>query len=200
MPILERDAEAKRVLADELPFERFVEVATNGVEFVAHPGIERVVLVPNYTNRPWVSHTEQRGAMILVYPVADESVRADRNTPPLRLVRLSKALGDEKRLRILRALSERPRSLMELAEHFGLPKTTMHHHMVTLRSAGLVSVGSGTKQYRLRHDALPDIGQLLSGYLGATLGDASEEPQRQPTTRSRVAASKGRRPRARVAG
>jgi|SRR5919108_298772 DNA-binding transcriptional ArsR family regulator len=184
-PILERDAEAKRLLANELPFERFVEVATNGVEFVAHPGIERVVLIPSYVNRPWVSNTEHRGALILVYPVADESIVADGDAPPLRLVRLSKALADEKRLRILRALAERQMTLMELAERFGVPKTTMHHHMVTLRSAGLVTIGAGMKQYRLRHDTLPDVGQLLSGYLGAASPSPAPGPaggERQSTT------------------
>jgi DNA-binding transcriptional ArsR family regulator len=173
MPILECDADAKRALAHELPFERFVEVATNGVQYVAHPGIERVVLIPSYVNRPWVSSAEFRGAWLMVYPVADESLSADRDTPPLRLIRLSKALGDEKRLRILRALAERPRGLMDLASDFGLPKTTMHHHLVTLRSAGLVSVGAGTKEYRLRHDTLPDIAELLSGYIGSASGPSA---------------------------
>jgi DNA-binding IclR family transcriptional regulator len=56
---------------------------------------------------------------------------------------------------------------MELAESFGLAKTTMHHHMIILRSAGLVTASVGTKRYRLRHEALPDVGALLSGYLGA---------------------------------
>ena len=66
-------------------------------------------------------------------------VEVGRHPRPLRLVRLSKALGDEKRLRILRALADGEKSLMELAEMFGLAKTTMHHHMIILRSAGLVA-------------------------------------------------------------
>jgi len=188
MAILERDADAKRELSRRLPFEEFVEVATNGVRFVPHPGIERVVLVPDYINRPWVSNIEHRGAMILIYPVADESVAADLDTPPLRLVRLAKALGDEKRLRILRALAENPRGLADLAEQFEMPKTTMHHHMVTLRSAGLVSVGAGTKDYRIRRDALPDLVQLLSGYIGTDTdgeGRASASASRRPPRRRR---------------
>lgn len=56
---------------------------------------------------------------------------------------------------------------MELAEAFGVAKTTMHHHMIVLRSAGLVSVGIGSKRYRLRSAAVPDVGALLSGYLGS---------------------------------
>jgi DNA-binding transcriptional ArsR family regulator len=167
VPILERDAAAKRDLLRELPLDRFVTTATNGVEFAPRPGIDRLVLIPSFLQRPLVGHLEVGEVMIIVFPVADESVTAETDAPPLRLVRLSKALGDEKRLRILRALAEGEKTLMELAEMFGVAKTTMHHHMIVLRSAGLVAVGVGSKRYRLRHETVPDVGALLSGYLGA---------------------------------
>ncbi|MGH2401729.1 MAG: ArsR/SmtB family transcription factor [Candidatus Limnocylindria bacterium] len=173
MPIIERDAEAKRDLMRDLPLDQFVTTATNGVEFAPRPGIDRVVMIPSFMNRPLVSYLEFGDALLIVYPVADESISADSDTPPLRLVRLSKALGDEKRLRILRALADGEKSLMELAETFGLAKTTMHHHMIILRSAGLVSVGVGSKRYRLRHETVPDVGALLSGYLGAATGPSA---------------------------
>ena len=167
VPILERDAAAKRELQRDLPLDRFVTVATNGVEFAPRPGIDRLVLIPSFLQRPLVGHVEVGEVMIIVFPVADESVSAETDAPPLRLVRLSKALGDEKRLRILRALAEGEKTLMELADSFGVAKTTMHHHMIVLRSAGLVTVGVGSKRYRLRHETVPDVGALLSGYLGA---------------------------------
>jgi len=187
MPILDRDAEAKRGLAAELPLERFTEVATNGVEYLPRSGVREVVLTPTFVNRPWVSTTEYRDADILTYPVADESVTAETDAPPLRLVRLSKALGDERRLRILRILGSGDKTLMELAELFEVPKTTMHHHMIALRSAGLVTLTSGTKRYRLRRDALPDVGELLRLYLGA------EGPLATPTPSTRSTRRKGPR-------
>lgn len=170
MPILERDADAKRALARELPLDQFITTATNGVEFSPRAGIDQVVMVPSFVNRPLVSYLDLGEVLLIIYPVADESISADTDTPPLRLVRLSKALGDEKRLRILRALADGEKSLMELAEMFGVAKTTMHHHMITLRSAGLISVVVGSKRYRLRHETVPDVGALLSGYLGAVTG------------------------------
>ncbi len=181
MPILERDAEAKRELAAELPLERFTELATNGVEYLPRTGVREVLLTPTFVNRPWVSTTEYRDVDILTYPVADESVTAETDAPPLRLVRLSKALGDVRRLRILRILGAGDKTLMELADLFEVPKTTMHHHMIALRSAGLVTLTSGTKRYRLRRDALPDVGELLRGYLGAATGPLAAPA---PTTRS----------------
>jgi DNA-binding transcriptional ArsR family regulator len=173
MPILERDAVSKRELIAELPIEQFITTATNGVEFAPRPGISRVVLVPSFVNRPLVTYYEYGELFVIVYPVADESVSAEIDTPPLRLVRLSKALADEKRLRILRALVDGDRSLQELADIFGVAKTTMHHHMLVLRSAGLITVAVGSKNYRLRHETVPDVGALLSGYLGAGPGPSA---------------------------
>jgi DNA-binding transcriptional ArsR family regulator len=193
MPIIERDAEAKRELQRELPMDRFITTATNGVEFAPRPGIDRVVMVPSFVNRPLVTYNELGETLLIIYPVADESVSADADAPPLRLVRLSKALGDEKRLRILRALVDGEKSLVELAEMFGVPKTSMHHHMIVLRSAGLVAVGVGQKRYRLRSETVPDIGALLGGYLGAATppSAASRSPAPTAATRRRRTGTSG---------
>jgi len=187
MPIIERDAEAKRELQRELPLDRFVTTATNGVEFAPRPGVDRVVMVPSFVNRPLVTYNEIGETLLIIYPVADESVSADADAPPLRLVRLSKALGDEKRLRILRALADGEKSLVELSDMFGVPKTSMHHHMIVLRSAGLVAVGVGQKRYRLRTETVPDLGALLGGYLGAaTPPSAASGSPAQPARRRRT--------------
>jgi len=187
MPIIERDADAKRELQRELPMDRFVTTATNGVEFAPRPGVDRVVMVPSFVNRPLVTYYEFGETLIIIHPVADESVSAETDAPPLRLVRLSKALGDEKRLRILRALADGEKSLMELAETFGVAKTTMHHHMIVLRSAGLISVGVGSKRYRLRTETVPDVGALLSGYLGAATGPSAASGLPAPSRKRRAA-------------
>jgi DNA-binding transcriptional ArsR family regulator len=193
MPILERDADAKRELQRELPLDRFITTATNGVEFAPRPGIDRVVMAPSFVNRPLVTYNEIGETLLIIYPVADESVSADADAPPIRLVRLSKALGDEKRLRILRALADGEKSLVELAEMFGVPKTSMHHHMIVLRSAGLVAVGVGQKRYRLRSETVPDLGALLGGYLGAATPPSatSRPPAPSPAARKRRTGTAG---------
>ncbi len=181
MPILERDAAAKRELLETLPLDRFITTSTNGVEFSPRPGIEWIVLTPSFVNRPLVTYNEFGDTLLIAYPVADESVTAETDAPPSRLVRLSKALGDEKRLRILRALTDGEKGLMELAEMFGVAKTTMHHHLIVLRSAGLISTVVGAKRYRLRDEAVPDVGTLLSAYLGAPDAAAAPRPRRRRT-------------------
>lgn len=183
MPILERDAAAKRAVQETMALDRFITTATNGVEFSPRPGIEWIVLTPSFVNRPLVTYNEFGDTLLIAYPVADESVTAETDAPPQRLVRLSKALGDEKRLRILRALTDGEKGLMELAEMFGVAKTTMHHHLIVLRSAGLISTVVGAKRYRLRDEAVPDIGTLLNAYLGAP----AEVPSAPPSRRRRTA-------------
>ena len=164
LPVLERDVEAKRALKSEVSAERLIELAT-GWEYVPEPGIRRVVLIPSYVLRPWVSYLEHHDVKIFCYPVADESITADSNEPSARLVRLTKALGDERRLRILKKLATGSYTLQEMADDFGVAKSTMHHHLVTLRSAGLVRVRMSDKRYSLREEAIHIIGDLLSAYL-----------------------------------
>lgn len=164
LPILQRDAEAKRALKHTVSAAQLIEMAT-GLEYVPEPGIRRVVLIPSYIMRPWNADAERHDTIIFCYPVAEESIAADNNAPPARLVKLAKALADERRLRILKKLETGSYTLQELAEDFGIAKTTMHHHLITLRSAGLVRMRLRDKRYSLRQDAVDSLGELLQTYL-----------------------------------
>ncbi len=164
LPILARDVEAKRALQSTLSPEQLIEVCT-GWEYVPEPGIRRVVLIPSYIVRPWNSDTEIHDTRIIYYSVADESISADNHAPPVRLLRLAKALADERRLRILKKLSAGSYTLQEVADDFGVAKSTMHHHLITLRSAGLVRMRTSDKRYSLRRDAIENLSELLSAYL-----------------------------------
>jgi DNA-binding transcriptional ArsR family regulator len=114
-----------------------------------------------------VIFTETPGQMIMAYPVADEYMDADPDAPPNWLIKTYKALGDERRLRILRRLSRGPASLHELAEELDISKSTLHHHMMLLRTAGLVKVLIGNeKEYALREDVVPETAAVLQGYIG----------------------------------
>lgn len=54
-------------------------------------------------------------------------------------VRLFKALGDESRLRIIRALFENTFCVCDLAAKLGIAQPTLSHHLKVLREVGLVN-------------------------------------------------------------
>jgi hypothetical protein len=170
-PVLERETERLRGRARELPLDAFLTEASNGAEVVRAPGVDEFVLFPTWVLRPG-NLTYEHGASLLVgVAVPPEHVSIDPEEPPDRLVRLASALGDERRLRILRRLTTGSYSLHDLSRHFGLPKTTLLHHLGILRSAGIVKNGTGagaTGKYSLRSGTPSELHRLLEVYLPVT--------------------------------
>jgi DNA-binding transcriptional ArsR family regulator len=170
-PILERDASTKRALAGLTSSQRLIESATNGWDYVPEPGIERILLVPSVLLRPWVLTADHRELRIFCYAVADDALTED-GEPPARLVRQLRALADARRLRLLKRLTAGPAPLHELAREFGMPKTTLLHHLVLLRSAGLVRLHDTSERqysphagYHLRAEVVGDVYRGLLAYL-----------------------------------
>lgn len=165
--VLERDANEKRALATTMAPDRLIETATNGVAFEMQSHVSGVLLIPSIVLRPWVVITEHGSLRIFVYSVSDEHLNADPTAPPAYLVETYKALGDERRLRILSILAEGDLGLGEIAERINLAKSTTHHHLRILRSAGLVRIiiSDTDKRYSIRRDGLPETARLLEAYL-----------------------------------
>lgn len=85
------------------------------------------------------------------------------------LVRLFKALGDESRLRILKALAERTFCVCDLAKTLGISQPTLSHHLKILRDTGLV-IGEKEGQWtycRLNVEAFEATGLDLDRLLKA---------------------------------
>ena len=174
-----RAAAARRAAPARGSAKEVVEEVTSGIDFEIPLGITRVVLVPSVVTRPLSLVDSARGTLVVYYGIADEFINSDPEAPPSWLVRMYKALSDDKRLRILRRLSEGETSLEELTEMLGLSKSTVHHHLSQLRGAGLIRVHipadeSKTKQkyYTLRVQSLSDAGAFLDSYLRT--GDLEE--------------------------
>jgi len=167
-PLIEMEADRLRRRANELAERDFLFEATNGAEVIAEPGTESIEVFPHWALRPWNVFWEHGTSQLIGVPIPAERASANPDDPPDRLVILAKALGDERRLRILRRLTVGSYSLQELAEHFEIPKTTLLHHLVILRSAGIVRVGPGTSpRYSLRSEMPLELLRLLDGYLPA---------------------------------
>ncbi len=164
--ILARDAEAKRRLRRTVPDDKLIEQATNGLVYVPEAWVRRVILTPHLAMRPWNVTCAHDDAYVLCYPVADESLGVDRAAPPAHLLRLHKALADDKRLRILKLLATADRSLQEIADAVGLAKSTAHHHTVILRSAGLIRTSTEVdNRYSLRRESIAEAGPALAQFV-----------------------------------
>lgn len=164
--VLDRDAAHKRELARTMDPAQLVETATNGVTFTLLPDVDGIVLIPSIITRPWVTITESARRRVFCYPVAEEHLIADPDAPPSYLVNVYRALGDERRLRMLRVLTEGPISLADMTARVGLAKSTVYHHLSILRQAGLVRITVGDdKSYSLRRNIVPEVGRMLAGFL-----------------------------------
>jgi DNA-binding transcriptional ArsR family regulator len=162
---LRASARAARALVRRLEPGDLITQVTNGISYSGEPGIARVVLVPQVAARPWVMFAEHDDAKLIAYGVREEEVTG--GAPPEPLVAAYKALGDETRLRILRRLSDGPATLHELTELVGLAKSTVHGHMLVLRTGGLVTadIAEKGKGYALRTDGIAESAALLEGFL-----------------------------------
>jgi DNA-binding transcriptional ArsR family regulator len=169
---ISRAAAARRAAPPRGSAKEVVEEVTSGIDFEIPLGITRVVLIPSVITRPLSLIDGHRGNLMVYYGIADEYINSDPEAPPSWLVRLYKALSDDKRLRILRRLSEGPTSLDELTEMLGLTKSTVHHHIGLLRGAGLIRVHIPSEEtkgkhraYTLREQVLGDASAFLDSYL-----------------------------------
>lgn len=85
-----------------------------------------------------------------------------------------KALADEIRLRIVRAVSSAELSVAELVQVLDLPQSTVSRHLKPLREAGLVAARrDGTSVYYHRGAAFSD--RHLAGFLEARLEGVARE-------------------------
>ena len=176
-----RDAAARQAAIDgSTSIKDLIEQITNGISYDIPQGVRRVVFIPSVSLRPWTLITDHADALLVCYPVAEEHLVLDPEAPPSSLLAVYKALGDDKRMRLLRKLSEGPATLAELTEHVGMAKSTVFHHMAVLRAAGLVRVlfvDGQVSTYGLRLDSIPDHANLLAQYLNPLPAETGTKAQ-----------------------
>ncbi len=166
--MLERDVELRADDRRTIDGMALLEKTTGGLRLVAEPGVRRVILAPSYFARPYNFLLGGDDWRLYGYPIADAALdTADPMAPPLAVIRLHRALGDETRLRILRLLRDRDLYLTEIAQLLEFSKPTIKHHLAQLRSAGLVTVTeeAGLTYYSLRRDRLDDATGELKHFL-----------------------------------
>lgn len=165
MDRLHAEAEATRARAEVLASRELIAAVTRGYLYDPEPEFERVVLVPHEGARPLLLLCQHRDARVICYPLPQERLDPEAELAE-RAVAVGRAIGDARRVRILRRLVEADATLDELAEAVGLARSTTHHHLTQLRTAGLVALRGNARGYwyALRPDGLADaqraIGEL----------------------------------------
>lgn len=166
--ILVRDYEGRAADRERLSPADLIETTTGGLRYLPEAGISRVILGPSYFSRPYNFLMSSKDWRFFGYPVADSALDPSGEVaPPMSVVRLHRALGDETRLRILKLLASRDLYLTEIAQELDLSKPTIKHHLTQLRAAGLVTIteSGAVMYYSLRRNRLDDAATEIKRFL-----------------------------------
>lgn len=162
---LSEDIIEKNKLKTQMGSEELFEEVTNGIRQHSTEELKEVIMVPQYHISPITNSIHYSHTIFCFYACSTEMEGNDG--PPLKLMRLTRCLSDESRMQILKYISSSSKGFMEIVKHTGLSKSTVHHHLVSLRAAGLLIVEgerANVVSYRLREDALEKLQQLLKQY------------------------------------
>lgn len=164
--LLQQDARTQRSLTHTVPPEAAVAAITRGYVYEPEPELRRVVLVPHVAARPWLLLCQHEDARIICYPAQDQPRDAEEDLVA-RAVGIGRALGDERRLHMVRRLAAGEATLAELAEVSGVGKPTAHHHIAALRAAGLVTLRGNARGYwySLRPQGIAEARRMLGELL-----------------------------------
>ncbi|MHC0036243.1 ArsR/SmtB family transcription factor [Pseudoneobacillus sp. C159] len=116
---------------------QFVEKVSGGLRIEPYEGLQLVVLTPTFHTNPLITISKHKNMAHILYPV--DVPESTPNQPSKKLIRLTKALADENRLKMIKLLTEGPKTFTEILKHFEISKSTVHHHVMLLRTAGLIS-------------------------------------------------------------
>ncbi|MBB6454935.1 hypothetical protein HNQ94_003424 [Salirhabdus euzebyi] len=118
-----------KLLAVENNKEELLDALTNGVKLETE-AFKDVYLIPTYHFKPLATYHTVRGKLYCLFPE-----QPDNTT---RLLSVGKAISDQKRVDILQLLLHKKLTFTEIAKCIGGSKGNVHHHLMILRSAGLL--------------------------------------------------------------
>jgi DNA-binding transcriptional ArsR family regulator len=178
MDVLDREVAMKEAAIGRRSGRDVFLATTNAVSYDRPAWVDEIVLIPAVAIRPFIIPTDVGRTAIFLCSASDDAFDVDGAAPPRRLVKVAAALGDELRLRVLRLLRDEELSASEIADRLGVDRTSVHHHLGILRSAGLLAIhdeGVRGWRYAIRVDGIREIGPSFEAYLGVA---GTEQPDR----------------------
>lgn len=166
LPLIEEDAAEKRELLLKMDANALVEYASGGLVVETPLDLKTVILFPTVHNRPMNTYCFYENVLLIQYPV--DVPEAEEDEPPTVLLRMTRALAMPDRLKLLRYVADQPRSLQEMERDLGQPAEALKHHMVLLRTAGLLRTHIGeqsNEKFSIRPDGASELQMFLESYL-----------------------------------
>ncbi|WP_078594534.1 ArsR/SmtB family transcription factor [Evansella clarkii] len=144
-----------------------IEKTTRGFYLENQPDEQKVFLLPQYHSRPVVLYSY--GENQLFYQYAADGITGPGQSIPPESMRAQQALSDENRIKILKFLAEgQPETFKKIHEYSGLAKSTVHHHLISLRAAGLVRIHISPgrpESFSYREEGLTEMERKIKKYI-----------------------------------
>lgn len=163
--LLEEDAEEKRMLLPKMEADNLIEYATSGVILDDVPQ-ENVILFPGTHFRPINTYCFYNNVLLLQYPI--DIPEENEDEPPVVLLRMTEALADPERLRLLRYIADEPKAVSEMAAELNQPYEQLMHHLMILRAAGLLRShlkSENNERFSMRPDGAAELHMFLEDYI-----------------------------------
>ncbi|MBY0217881.1 helix-turn-helix transcriptional regulator [Paenibacillus illinoisensis] len=162
---LAQEAKNRRTHLTGTDHREVYEQATEGMRLYPNSQLKKVILIPQYHARPFVTSAIFDEVIFTYYSC--DILPPEPGRPAHGLMRLTWALSDETRLYILRLLAGKQLTFSEIVREVKLSKSTIHYHLIALRAAGLVIVHVNQKStaYTLRMEALDKLSGQIATYI-----------------------------------
>ncbi len=148
-----------------------VEELSGGLRLENAAEAKGLLLIPSFWTGPLVLFEMlPDGTWVILFSARPRDVSLIPGDPvPDALTRSLQAVSDQTRLRILKLLSQSPRTQIEIARELRLRPPTITHHLKILRLANLVRLtesAEGEKRYDVRGSRLRELADDLLAFVG----------------------------------
>ncbi|GGH22364.1 ArsR family transcriptional regulator [Paenibacillus segetis] len=165
-PLLEEDAAEKNELLHKMDADALLEYATGGLVLEPRPELDKVIIIPSVHFRPINTYCFYPNVLLIQYPIDLPEVNEDE--PPTCLIRLTRALANQERLRLLRYIADDPKSLQQMMVDLNQSKDKLMHDLMRLRVAGLLRIhlmDQDTEKFSIRPDGISELNIFLESYM-----------------------------------
>jgi len=159
---------ARDLVAKQADLDAVLEQLAPTITFTREVGQEVVVLAPSVVVQPHWALSDYGPTLVISYAIPKQPEAGGGEAGGDRLLALSRAMGDELRMRALRELRGGPLSATDLARRLGVPRTTIHHHLQILMVSGWLRVAVDDARwgnFELRPEAAEELGHLATSWL-----------------------------------